>query len=169
MEKIPIERKRLTRFVMIGPTSLKQSFQKQNWDGIKGTLLTFRSRSVFVNFSDRNIKLISFEGGADGKRNGSGESDGKNVVRMSSSLSSKKSVLAMEDASGDSGVSLKNFDEDSFWGFSGCARIDIWFREVKGKLPASPTSLKSITLFLGSANYRINSWTISSDLIGAWM
>ena len=43
------------------------------------------------------------------------------------------------------------------------------FREVKGRLPASPTSLKSTTLFLGSAIYRINSWTIISDLIGAWM
>ena len=84
---------------------IEAEFQKQNWDGIKGTLFTFRSRSEFVNFSDSgwNIKLISFGGGADRKRNGSGESDGKNLVRKRSSLSSKKSVLAMEDASGDSG------------------------------------------------------------------
>ena len=49
------------------------------------------------------IKLIIFGGGAGGKRNGSGERDGKNLVRMRSILSLKKSrnVLAMEDASGD--------------------------------------------------------------------
>ena len=51
------------------------------------------------------IKLISLGGGAGGKRNGSGESDGKNLVRMRSILSLKKSrnVLARDDASGDSG------------------------------------------------------------------
>ena len=66
-------------------------------------MFTFRSRSEFVTFSDRgwNIKLISFGGGADGKRNGSGESDGKRLVQMRSILSSKKSVLARKDASGD--------------------------------------------------------------------
>ena len=74
---------------------IEAEFQKQNWDGIKGTLFTFRSRSEFVNFSDRgwNIKLISLGGGADGKRNGSGESDGTNLVRMRSSLSSKRYVV----------------------------------------------------------------------------
>ena len=68
-------------------------------------MFTFRSRSEFKNFSGSgwNIKLISFGGGADGKRNGSGEPDGKHLVQMRSSLSSKKSVLAREDASGDSG------------------------------------------------------------------
>ena len=40
--------------------------------------------------------------------NGSGESDGENLVRMCSSLSSKKYVLAREDASGDFG---SEFDE----------------------------------------------------------
>ena len=51
------------------------------------------------------IKLISLGGGAGGKRNGSGESDGKNLVRMRSILSLKKSrnVLARDGASGDSG------------------------------------------------------------------
>ena len=42
------------------------------------------------------IKLISFGGGASGKRNGSGESDGKNV-------------LARDDASGDSGSEFEGF------------------------------------------------------------
>ena len=71
---------------------IEAQFQKQNWDGIKET---FRSRSEFVNFNDRgwNIKLISIGGGADGKRNGSGESDGTNLVRMCSSLSSKRYVI----------------------------------------------------------------------------
>ena len=35
--------------------------------------------------------------------------DGKNLVRMLSSLSSKKSVLAREDASGDSGSEFEEF------------------------------------------------------------
>ena len=41
-----------------------------------------------------------FGGGAGGERNGSGESDGKNLVRMRSILSLKKSrnVLARDDA-----------------------------------------------------------------------
>ena len=107
--KIPIERERLTRFVMIEPTSLKQSFKNKIGMESREHLFTFRSRSEFVNFSDRNIKLISLGGGADGKRNGSGESDGKNLVWMRSSLSSKKSVLAMEDASGDSGSEFEEF------------------------------------------------------------
>ena len=47
--KIPSEIEILTRFVMIGPSSLKQ-FQKESWVGIKGTLFTFRSRNEFVNF-----------------------------------------------------------------------------------------------------------------------
>ena len=90
---------------------IEAEFQKQNWDGIKGTLVTFRSISDFVNFSDSgwNMKLISFGGGADGKRNGSGESDGKRLVQMRSILSSKKSVLAREDASGNSGSEFEEF------------------------------------------------------------
>ena len=57
------------------------------------------------------MKLISFGGGAGGKRNGSGEGDGRNLVRMRSILSLKKSrnVLAREDASGDSGSEFEGF------------------------------------------------------------
>ena len=57
------------------------------------------------------MKLISFGGGAGGKRNGSGESDGENLVRMRSILSLKKSrnVLARDDASGDSGSEFEGF------------------------------------------------------------
>ena len=55
--KIPSERERLTRFVMIGPSSLKQ-FQKESWDGIKGTLFIFRSRNEFVNFSESGWNKI---------------------------------------------------------------------------------------------------------------
>ena len=48
------------------------------------------------------------------ERNGSGESDGKNLVRMHSILSLKKSrnVLARDDASGTLEVSLKDFGEE---------------------------------------------------------
>ena len=57
------------------------------------------------------IKLNSLGGGAGGKRNGSGESDGKKLVRMRSILSLKKSrnVLARDDASGDSGSVFEGF------------------------------------------------------------
>ena len=48
------------------------------------------------------IKLAIFGGGVGGERNGSEKSDGKNLVRMRSILSLKKSrnVLARDDASG---------------------------------------------------------------------
>ena len=57
------------------------------------------------------IKLVIFGGGAGGERNGSGESDGKNLVRMRSILSLKKSrnVLARDDVSGDSGSEFEGF------------------------------------------------------------
>ena len=57
------------------------------------------------------MKLISFGGGAGGKRNGSGESDGENLVRRRSILFLKKSrnVLARDDASGDSGSEFEGF------------------------------------------------------------
>ena len=57
------------------------------------------------------MKLISFGSGAGGKRNGSGESDGKNLVRMRSILSLKNSrnVLARDDASGNSGSEFDGF------------------------------------------------------------
>ena len=60
------------------------------------------------------IKLIIFGGGACGKINGSGERDGKNLVRMRSILSLKKSrnMLAREDASGTLEVSLRDFDDE---------------------------------------------------------
>ena len=43
------------------------------------------------------------------EKKGSGESDGKNLVRLRSILSSKKSVLARKDASGDSGSEFEEF------------------------------------------------------------
>ena len=30
---------------------IEAEFQKESWDGIKGTLFTFKSRNEFVNFS----------------------------------------------------------------------------------------------------------------------
>ena len=48
------------------------------------------------------------------------------------------------------------------------------FHAVKGRLPATPTSLKSTALTLGLENFGINPWCVGSldnslDLIGAWM
>ena len=91
-------------------------FQKQKWD-------------CKFQWQGLEYKLISFGGGADRKRNGSGESDGTNLGRMRSSSSLNKSVMEREDASGDSGSEFEEF----WWriacvdGFSGCARIGIWF------------------------------------------
>ena len=67
--------------------------------------------SLWISVRVAGIKLISLGGGAGGKRNGSGESDGKNLVRMRSILSLKKSrnVLARDDASGDSGSEFEGF------------------------------------------------------------
>ena len=67
--------------------------------------------SWWISVSVAGIKLISLGGGAGGKRNGSGESDGKNLVRMRSILSLKKSrnVLARDGASGDSGSEFEGF------------------------------------------------------------
>ena len=58
--------------------------------------------------SDRTFprKLISFGDGTGGKRNGSGESDGENLVRMHSISSLRKSRITYvdkDDAYGDSG------------------------------------------------------------------
>ena len=40
---------------------IEAELQKQNWDEIKGTLFTFRSRSEFVNFSDElEYKIFQF-------------------------------------------------------------------------------------------------------------
>ena len=53
------------------------------------------------------IKLISLGGGAGGKRNGSGESDGKNLVRMRSILST------MRDVAGKPLSELHDVNDDS--------------------------------------------------------
>ena len=57
------------------------------------------------------IKLVIFGGGADGERNGSGESYFKILVRRRSILFLKKSrnLLARDDASGDSGSEFEGF------------------------------------------------------------
>ena len=61
--KIPPARKREINKICDDWTKfIEAEFQKESWDGIQGTLFTFRSRNEFVNFSE-----------AGGKRNGSGE------------------------------------------------------------------------------------------------
>ena len=159
--------------------------------------------SLWISVSVAGIKLISLGGGAGGKRNGSGESDGKNLVRMRSILSLKKSrnVLARDGASGDSGSEFEGFrwrivlrvfqsvrgivgwfgyKIGQKWGFgfgnegSDWVALSSEIHAVKGRLPATPTSLKSTTFTLGLENFGINPWCVGSldnslDLIGAWM
>ena len=76
-------------------------------------MFAFRSRYEFVNFSESGWNKIDqlWRCGAGAKRNGSGESDGTNLMRMRSILSLKKSrnVLARDDASGDSGSEFEGF------------------------------------------------------------
>ena len=59
--KIPSERKRLIRLVMIGPSSLKQIFKEKVGMESRGHCLLSEA------------EIISFRGEAGGKRNGSGE------------------------------------------------------------------------------------------------
>ena len=91
---------------------IEAEFQKESRDGIQGTLFTFRSRNEFVNFSESGWNKIGhlWRWGR-WKKKGSGEWDGKNLVRMRSILSLKKSrnVLAREDVSGDSGSEFEGF------------------------------------------------------------
>ena len=57
--KIPSERARLTRFVMIAWTEfIEAEFQKESWDRVKETLFTFRSRNEFVNFIESGWNKI---------------------------------------------------------------------------------------------------------------
>ena len=56
--KIPSERERLTRFVMIGPSSLKQSFRRKVGMESRGHCFIFRSRNEFVNFSESGWNKI---------------------------------------------------------------------------------------------------------------
>ena len=72
---------------------VEAEFQKESWDGIKGTLFTFKSTNEFVNFSESGWNKIDQlrwrEAG--GIWNGSGEWDGKNLVRMA-----RKDVSTMD-------------------------------------------------------------------------
>ena len=57
--KIPSERERLIRSVMIGPSSLKQSFKRKvGMESRAGALFIFRSRNEFVNFSESSWNKI---------------------------------------------------------------------------------------------------------------
>ena len=55
--KILSERERLTRFVMIGPSSLKQSFKKKV--GMESRGHCFKSRNEFLNFSESGWNKIA--------------------------------------------------------------------------------------------------------------
>ena len=196
--KIPSEREKLTRFVLIGPSSLKQSFKKKGVMESRGTLFTFRSRNKFVNFSESGWNKIGYLWWWGRWRNRSGESDGKNLVRMRSVLSLNKSrnVLARLE------VSLKDFDEELclgrvFQSVRGLAddsvtRLDTnedlalemrdptelhWalnFRRSKGDFQQRQhcsSRLRSCLAWriLGLIHGVWGLWTTVLDLIGAWM
>ena len=87
--KIPPETERLTSFELwwLDQVCIEAEFQKESWDGIKGTLFTFKSTFAFANFSEKGWNKIDQlrwrgGGGAGGIWNGSGKWDGKNLVRM---------------------------------------------------------------------------------------
>ena len=92
---------------------IEAEFQKESWDGIQGTLFTFRSRHEFVNFKESGWNKIGhlWEAGQVEKETDQGNEMVKNLVRMRSILSLKKSmnVLAREDVSGDSGSEFEGF------------------------------------------------------------
>ena len=97
---------------MIGQSSMKQSFKRKVGMESRGHCsLSEAKMSLWISVWVAGMKLISFGGEAGGKRNGSGESDGKNLVRMRLILSLKKSrnVLARDDASGDPGSEFEGF------------------------------------------------------------
>ena len=57
--KIPSERERLTRLFCDDWTEfIEAEFQKESWDGVKGTLFAFRGRNEFVNFSESGWNKI---------------------------------------------------------------------------------------------------------------
>ena len=72
--KFPSERERLTRFVMIGPSSLKQSFKRKVGMESRGhCLLSGAEMSLLISARVAGIKLIIIGGGAGRNRNGSGD------------------------------------------------------------------------------------------------
>ena len=75
-EKISSGRDKFTRFVMMEPSSLKESFKKLgcNQGGIVN-ILSEVEMSLRISVRVAGMKFFSFGGGAGGKRNGYGESD----------------------------------------------------------------------------------------------
>ena len=129
------------------------------------------------------IKLIIFGGGAGGKRNGSVEWDGKNWCGCDQFYLWKSQRMCWQGKMhlGTLEVSLRDFDEELCLGISrvcedrrmirlqdwtkmrtwlwkwenwlNCIWLGIFFA-VKGRLPATPTSLKSIAFPLGLENFK---------------
>ena len=177
--KIPPERERLTGFVGIGPTSLKQSFKnKIGMESREHCLLSETEVSLLISvtgagyktdqlrrrnrWKKKRIRRIRWQ-----KKNWCGCL--QVCLRRSLCRQERMHLETLEE-------SLKNFDEElCWWGFRVCedwhmiqlqdwknsaleiqlqdwknSALDLtWvafcseFREVKGRLPASPTLLKS--------------------------
>ena len=85
--KIPPETERLTSFELwwLDQVRIEAEFQKESWDGIKGTLFTFKSTIAFANFSEsgwNKIDQLRWRGGQVEYEMDQGKWDGKNLVRM---------------------------------------------------------------------------------------
>ena len=99
---------------------IEAEFQKESWDGIQGhCLLSEAEMSLKISVKVAGIKLIIFGGGADGKRNGSGEWDGKNLVRCYQFYLWKSQGMCWQGKMhlGTLEVSLRDFDEELCLGY----------------------------------------------------
>ena len=170
----------------------RDSKTKLGWN--QGNTVHFQKQKWVSKFQwqGQEYKLISFGGVGGGLRGGGGECVQVCLWR-SPCWQGRMHLETLE-------VSLKNFDEELCWwvfvdGFSGCARIGIWFSYRIGKNDSALemgdlTELHSARNFARSKRdfqrrqhrssrlryslaQRITgllfSWTIISDLIGAWM
>jgi hypothetical protein len=89
---MPSDRERLTRLVMMGPSSLKHCFKREVGIGSREHCLSVEEKMSWW-ISERVVgrKLKSFEGGVDGKMKGSGVIENVNLARIRSILSEKNS------------------------------------------------------------------------------
>ena len=106
--------------------------QKVGMESRGHCLLSEAEMSLWIPVRVAGIKLISFGGGAGGERNGSGESDGKNLVQIQyvQFCLWKSQGMCWQGMMhlGTLEVSLKDFDDVlCVEGFPECARIGGWF------------------------------------------
>ena len=134
--------------MIVGPSSLKQSFKRKV--GIESSshcLFSEEKMRLRISVKVAGLKLDKF-GGVIGKRKESGESDEENLERMCSILSLKnwRNELASDCVSGLSGVSgdeleglqwkiefkvflnVRGLEDDSVTRFVNCKKIGFSFR-----------------------------------------